>query len=229
MDRSHSKKPGLLDALLSVTVDPRGTTSLLLNSPGSPPYGLTVLSLFLVLYVIAPLLHQGSGVSTIANLNSLAPVLIASVLTFLFASFFIFMGLQVLGSPRPLRTTLAVLGYCTSPLVSLMLLAIAASFVMRGSPTVIMFLASGYAAPDDAVAQVVPYLLKITVLLSLMILTQAMRAITNSSLALSALAALCCIPLILGAFVIALTLTDKVFPQSSSRTIFMYQSMITIQ
>jgi hypothetical protein len=226
MVRSSPKKPGLLDALLSVTVDPRGTTSLLLNSPGSPPFGLTMLGLFLGLYVVAPLLYQGGSVSIISSLQSLAPVLLASILTFLLASFFMVMGLQILGVRRSMRMTLAILAYCTSPLVSLMLLASAASLIMYGAPTVTMFLASGYAAPDDAVVQVFPYLLKITGLLSLVILTQALRSITTSSLTVSLLAALCSIPLILGAFVIALTLTDVAFPQSSPRTIALYQSMI---
>jgi hypothetical protein len=63
-------------------------------------------------------------------------------------------------------------------------------------------------------------------LLSLLITSQSLRALTGVSGKISIMLAISVIPLVLGAFVIALTATEVAFEGSSQEIISFYQSFV---
>jgi hypothetical protein len=97
---------------------------------------------------------------------------------------------------------------------------------MEGRLSILQFLTTGYARPNDWLLQMFPNLFKLFCLLSFVVFGNCIRAIYRSSITSAVLIAAVCIPLLLGSFIVALSLTEVCFAGSSDQVITFFRSFV---
>lgn len=219
MPQARTRKPSLMDVLVSLMVDPRGVTRQLFAYDRSPPWTLTTLSLFMCTCVVAPLMYTPSKEIPAPLANHLGPAITAALLTILCTSFFLLMALRSLNVRGITYRTFSSVVYATAPFITILSALLILNKVLYGDLSLLGSLALGIAPQGNSVLAIFPAAMRIAALFSLAILGQCLRVITNSSFSVGILLALSSLPLLLGSFIVALTVTDFIFPQSSADTI----------
>lgn len=228
MNRSQTRKPSILDILLSLMVDPRGTTDRLFRGPYAPPWVLTTLLLFLCLCVAPSVVYVAPQANEPIPLDKVSAVVLGTILTMVGSTFFMVMGLRSLNIRRNPYEVFAALIYATAPISTLMVVALGLNRILEGDLTLIGFLVNGFAAYDDLLVKLFPHLIHTALFVSFIALAQCLRALTHSSLAVASLMAMACIPFILGAFIVGLTAAELLFPASSAETIGVFQALLQV-
>ena len=220
------KKPGLLDVLLSMLIDPRGVTRRLFAAKGHYPWVFTTFILFICTCIVAPVIYKPGVDYRTADTSHLAPLLTATGLTVACTTFFLMVGLHALNVRRSPYSVFSALVYASAPFTTTLASLLVADKILFGDLFILGFLATGFAPEDDFLAKLFPVMMLVASSLSLIILSQSIRAISRSSLSVAVMMGVATIPLLLGSFVVALTITDFAYPRSSPSTIQFFSNYV---
>jgi hypothetical protein len=136
------------------------------------------------------------------------------------------MFFRALRLPPATSSIFASLIYSTAPLITLMGAMYLLNYLLEGRLSILQYLTTGYARPDDWLLKIFPNLFRIFCLLSFILFANAVRALYRSSLMSAYLIASVSIPLLLGSFVVALSLTELCFHRSSEHVIAFFRGFI---
>jgi hypothetical protein len=211
------KTPTLLDVLFSIIVEPSATTQRLLSIT-PPPHLFTTLFLFLCVCIAPPLAQVGSKVPN-SDIPQVIPAILTVVLTLILTTIFAKTALTALRTHCSLRAVGSNLIYASAPLITLMVVILVANQLISGELSLLTFLGTASADNADVVVGTYPLIFRIAILLCLTVLSSGYASLTRATLFPGFLMALGTIPLILGSFVVALTLIDLAIPDSSIGTI----------
>jgi hypothetical protein len=226
MATSRRKRPRLLDLFLAIVVDPRGTMYELLHWHEGPPHVLTALFLFCTVVITPPLLYQPEGIIDQKAILALYASLVTLLLTLAFATFFATMFFRALHLPASPGAVFASIVYSSAPITTLMGAMYLCNYLLEGRLSILQFLATGYARPDEWLLHVFPNLFRIFCGLSFILFASAVRALYRSSLISGYLIAAVSVPLLLGSFIVALSLTEACFPGSSEHVIHFLRAFV---
>ena len=222
----RSQKTGLLDILFSMLIDPRGVTRQLLNPRSAPPWAITTFLRFLATCVAAPLVYSNLVNVGTVQLQGALPALLATTLTLLCSTFFLSLFLDALAIRRSYYSVFSALSYATAPCTSVLLAMLLVNKATLGNFSLLTSIASGFFNQGEMVAKIFPTISLLSIGLALIVLSQSLRALSNSSLSVSLLLAIFAIPLVLGSYIVALTTTDLFFPRSSETIIRFFSSYL---
>lgn len=211
------KTPSLLDVLFSIIVEPNSTTQRLLSIT-PPPHIFTTLFLFLCVCIAPPLAQVGSKVPN-TDIHQVIPAILTVILTFIFTTIFARTALTAFHAHCSLLAVGSNLVYACAPLITLMVVVLAANQAISGELSLLTFLGTGSADNADVVVGTYPLIFRIAMVLCLAVLSCGYSSLTRASLFPGVLMAAGTIPLILGSLVVALTLIDVVIPDASIGTI----------
>lgn len=208
------KNLSLLDTLLSLSIDPAGMMRHLLRERRYPPY-LVLAPLSTLLVIVAPSLwYQYSiglelPISEIHYSTSLTVVLTLVWFCLLMSVLFKLLLLNV----SPGKIWAASL-YCIAGLIPFMLAFYLGNFLSSGTVSVLEFLAIGRAHKSDWFLQLFPNFAKVALVFSFLLFVNAVRALTNAKLISAFSMSLLALPVLIGSFVVSLTIADMVFPDT---------------
>ncbi len=228
MPKTQHVKPSLLDVLVSALVDPRGVTKQLFAYDGLPPWVISTLTLFTCTCIVAPFLYSPDSAHLSAQLAQALPSVITTLLTFVCTSLFLLVILMSLNMLSEAYRTFSTLVYATAPFITIMGAMLLANKVLHGDLSLLGYLMTGGVPTGEVIPSFFPIAMRVGALSSIVILSQSLRAVTNSSFGVGMLLAVTTIPLVLGSFVVALTATDLIFPNSSTTTIRFFSTYVGI-
>lgn len=226
MAAARRRRPRLLDVLVSTLIDPRGTTHDLLNWHEGPPHVLACLFLFCSAVIAPPFLYQPDGSISQAAMIALYATLLTTLITLALTTCFVTMLFRALRLSPSIDATFSALVYSSAPIITLMGAIYLTNYAMEGRLSILQFLTTGYARPNDWLLQMFPKLFKLFCLLSFVVFGNCIRAIYRSSITSGVLIAAVCIPLLLGSFIVALSLTEVCFAGSSEQVITFFRSFV---
>lgn len=226
MPKSQTVKPSLLDVLVSALVDPRGVTKQLFAYDGLPPWVITTLSLFMCTCIVAPFLYSPDPTVSSTHATQVVPAAITTLLTLVCTAFFLLVILIALNMLGEAYRTFSTLVYSTAPFITILGAMLIANKVLHGDLSLLGYLATGSIPAGEVISSFFPTAMRAAAVCSLIILGQALRAVTNSSFGVGMLLGITTIPLLLGSFVVALTATDLLFPNSSAMTIRFFSAYL---
>jgi hypothetical protein len=226
MAAAQNRKPSLLDVLVSQLVDPRGVTKQLFLHKGTQPWVLTTLILFTCTCVVAPLLYSPSKDIPAPLANYVGPVVMSALLTLLFTSLFLVIFLHSLSARGNAYRVFAALVYATAPFVTVLSALLLTNKIVYGDLSLLSMIAFRVAHTDNFFVTIFPSAMRLAALLSVISLAQSLRTITNSSFAVGLLLGFSTLPLLLGSFIVALTVTDFIVPGSSPTTINFFSAYV---
>jgi hypothetical protein len=216
-------KPGLPEVLFAAISDPRGSMQRLLGQRERPPHLAITLLLFITI-LIAPALIQSSyrGGTTIGT-DLVGSSAMTFLLTLILSSFFTTFSSHAFGAKDRCLRAVAALIYCTAPITVMFTILLIASRLSMGDFTVVTYLSTGVQLPDDFVMRIFPYVFKASLCLAFITLAFGLRTLTHASLMGGILMAAITTLLILGSFILSLTVTELVYPSTSSQTIDVFK------
>jgi hypothetical protein len=226
MAAARRRRPRLLDVLVSILIDPRGTTNDLLNWYEGPPHVIACLFLFCSAVIAPPLLYQPDETLSQAAIVALYATLLTTLLTLALTTCFVTMLFRALRLAPSIEASFAALVYSSAPIITLMGGMYLTNYLMEGNLSILQFLSTGYTRQNDWLLQMFPNLFKIFCLLSFIVFANCIRAIYRSSVTSAGLIAAVCIPLMLGSFIVALSLTEVCFAGSSEQVIAFFRSFV---
>jgi len=213
----RKKPPGISEAILASVVDPRGTMHRLLVQSERPPYILATLLFFLIV-CIAPVLLYRSYLGDALDAELIGCVSSTLALTFIITCCLVTSSAHAIGSNIYLRS-LAALVYSLAPMTAIMGIMLLANRISQGSPTLVMFIALGTTQPNDLITEIFPYAFRASLGLAFLTLAYGLAAVMRGTLGIGLFMAALALILLLGSFVVGLTITDIIYPLTSSRTI----------
>jgi hypothetical protein len=145
------------------------------------------------------------------------------ILTIVLSAIFIRTALKALQVRCRLAPIVANLIYTTAPLTTLMTVTLFANHLVSGELSLLYALGTGTTQDSDVVVKTFPMVLRIALALSLVVLACGYRFIARSSLVPALLMAVGTIPLILGSFVVSMTLIDIFIRDASIGTIRFFE------
>jgi hypothetical protein len=218
MPPRKSKKPRLFEVLFSSVSDPGGSMEQLLVKSPHPFHAILTTVVFLSVCIAAPL-ALGSYRGDYFDGELIGGVTVTTLLTLFFVSIFTALSVHAIGIRRAHMRTVAALAYSLAPMTLIIAVLAAISWALQGSCTILTFVAHGASLHDDLTTTIFPHVFRGSLALTFITLTFGLRTVTRGSLGMGAAMAALSFVLLLGSFVIGLTITELVLPQSSSRTI----------
>lgn len=208
------KQLSLLDTVISTPIDPAGTMRHLLRERRYPPYlVLAPLSTFLIL--VAPSLWYQHYL----GLQSAAPeinyaITVTVVLTLIWFSLLMSVLFKLLLlTVSPGRMWAATL-YCLASLIPFMLAFYLCNFLASGHLSILGYLATGHGDKSDWILELFPTFAKVGIAFSFFLFVNAVRALTNAKFISAFSMAVLAIPVLIGSFVVSLTMADVLFPDT---------------
>lgn len=198
----------------------------LLHWHEGPPHVFTALFLFCSVVITPPLLYQPEGSIDKKALLTLYATLVTVFLTLAFVTFFVTMFFKALHLPATPSTVFAAIVYSSAPMTTLMGAVYIANYLMEGRLSILQFLTTGYARPNEWLLQVFPNLFRVFCLLSFILFAGSVRALYRSTIVSGYLIAAVSVPLLLGSFIVALSLTEACFPGSSEHVIHFFRAFM---
>lgn len=226
MAKQRIRPPGILDILISALVDPQGTMTRLLVTPKYPPHLVTCLFFICCIVIAPPILYSPDGTINTTHTNLLVATLLAAFLTLCLAGFFQSMATRALGAQQSIFSLFCAMIYSFTPFVTVMVFFYVATYWMQGHISILQYLTTGFASQSDALVQFFPTTVKITVLVCFVLFSNAIRVLMRSSLSSAALIAAVCVPLIMGSFVVSLSIEELLLPGISSKVIGVFASFV---
>jgi hypothetical protein len=224
MAAARRTRPRLLDIFLAIVVDPRGTMRELLHWHEGPPHVFAALFLFCTVVITPPLLYQPDGIIDQKVILGLYSTLATVFITLALTTFFVTMFFRALHLPSSPSTVFASIVYASAPITTLMGGVYLINYLLEGRLSILQFLSTGYARPDEALLLMFPNLIKIFCFLAFILFAGGVRALYRSSAVSAYLIAATCIPLLLGSFLVAASLTEACFPGSSEQVIGFFRA-----
>jgi hypothetical protein len=215
----NSKTPTLSEALFASIVEPRTSMHRLLTLDEAPPHVAAIALLFLSVCIAAPLFQAGDRRGAAFDYEFLGSVAMTTLMSLILCSCLLPFSVHALGERTLSLRSIAALVYCTAPITIIMSIAFIASRLYMGSFSVISFLASGQAQPNDLITHLFPYVFRASLVVAGIILVHGLRTVERSSVYIGVLSACIAVMLLLGSFILSLALTDFVYPSTSTRTI----------
>ncbi|MEY4667994.1 MAG: hypothetical protein RL518_693 [Pseudomonadota bacterium] len=222
------KKLSLLDTLLSLPIDPGGMMNHLLRKRRYPPYLiLAPLSTFFVL--VAPTLwyqHYRALQPGTPEINySITMTVVLTLVWFCLLLSVLFKLLLLSVSPGKIW---AATLYCLTGLIPFMLAFYLGNYIASGRVSVLEFLATGQVHHSDWFLYLFPTCAKVAIAFSFFLFVNAVRALTNTKL-LSALSmSVLALPVLIGSFVVSLTISNMVFPDTGLEVYRFFTQLLTI-
>jgi len=208
---SIKKKLSLLDTLISIPIDPAGTMRHLLRERRYPPY-LVLAPLCTFFVLVAPTLwhqHHRGLYSALPEINY--AIAMTVVLTLIWFSLLMSVLLKLLLlNVSPGKMWAASL-YCLASLIPFMGAFYLGNFLTSGHLSVLEYLATGESNHSDWFLKLFPICAKAALLFSFFIFVNAVRALTNTKFISAFSMAVLGIPVLIGSFVVSLTMSDVLF------------------
>jgi hypothetical protein len=210
----YRKKLSLLDTLIATPFNPAGTMRHLLRERRYPPYLIIApLSTFLVL--VAPTLwyqHYMGFQSGPPEINyAIALTVVLTLIWFSLLMSVLFKLLLLTVSPGKLW---AASLYCLAGLIPFMLAFYLGNYLASGQVSILQFLATGHAEESDWFIELFPNSAKVALAFSFLLFVNAVRALTNSRFISALSMSVLGIPVLIGSFVVSLTMSNILFPDT---------------
>jgi len=219
MARKRIRPPGLLDILVSALVDPKGTMRLLLVDSKFPPHLITSVFFLGCVVIAPPIFYTPDGIVGTTQVTHLVETLMTIFLTLFLAAFFQSMTTRALGGQVAMFSLTCAMIYAFTPFVSVLAFFYASTYWTQGHISVLQFLTTGFVSQHDALVQFFPTACKLTCLVSFVLFANGVRALMRSSLSSAVLVAAICVPLLMGSFIVALSLQELMLPGLSANVI----------
>jgi hypothetical protein len=220
------RKLGLFDILLALPTDPAGMMRHLLCERKSPPYLGFIPPVLVAVLAGPPLYYQHS-----LELNPLqAPLFLSIVFTLLvtFVAFNLFttilfktLALEV----TPIKVFANSL-YSLTPLIPFMLGFYMVDYLVSGEFAILRFLASGVANYDNWLTPLFPTAMKGALCICLAVFSYGIKALGSTTTFSAFVLTSLCIPVLVGAFLVALTLANTIFPDSGVEVFRFFRSFV---
>lgn len=205
---------GLLDTLLALSTDPGGMMTHLLQERSPPPY-LSVIPLMLFMVLVAPTLYYQHQMQMNALDGPLGYSLaITTLITFVTFNLFITILLRILAVEARTLKVFATSLYALTPLIPFMLGFYLANYMVTGDLAVLRFLSSGTASYDDWLTPLFPTATKGALVICVAVFTYGIKALGSTSTLSALMLTAVCIPVLVGAFAVAITIANAVFPDT---------------
>jgi hypothetical protein len=221
------KKLSLLDTLISLPIDPAGMMRHLLRERRYPPYlVLAPLSTFFVL--VAPTLwyqHYMGLQSTVPEINySIAMTVVLTLIWFSLLMSVLFKLLLL--NVTPGKVWAASL-YCLASLIPFMGAFYLGNFFASGHLSILGYLATGQAKGSDWFLEFFPTCAKVALSFSFYLFVNAVRALTDAKFVSAFSMAVLAIPVLVGSFVVSLTISDVLFPETGFEVYRFFTHLLT--
>lgn len=208
------KKLSILDILLSLPTDPSGMMRNLLLEQKRPPYLLLAPIATIAILVGPALYHQYSLDIQTAEPDKVRSLWCATGV--ILSTFIVFATilLRLLALPVTVARVAAATFYSLAGLIPFMVALYLTNFLASGSLTIANYLSTGYHREEDWVVASFTKWAQVAVVFVLFIYANAIRALANSRL-LSAIAiTLLHFPIMVGAFMVGLTVANAIYPDT---------------
>jgi hypothetical protein len=226
MAKKRIRAPGLLDIFISAPIDPQGTMADLLVTPKYPPHLITCLFCVCCIVIAPPILYTPDGTLNTTHINLLAATLSTSLLTLGLAGFFQSMLTRTLGTQQSIFSLFCAMTYALTPFVTVMIFFYAATYLTQGHISILQYLTTGFVSQSDRLAPFFPTMVKASGLVSFVLFTNGIRVLMRSSLISAALIATVCLPLIMGSFIVSLSIEELLLPGISPKVIEVFTSFM---
>jgi hypothetical protein len=216
--RAHNR-PSLFAALLGTTADPRGAMERLLNRERHPLLVVIALFAFMFVIIVPPLLHHSKYSADQQIDDFFSSVAITTLATLLCTSVLLASSMHVAGVRTNYLRAIVALAFCSVPITAVLSALITGGRLYAGSFTITSYLATGITVPGDLILEIFPAVVRASLVLSYITLAYGLSTVARSSFGMGLIMATLTIPLLLGSFIVGLSITELVHPQTSSRTI----------
>lgn len=212
-------RPSPSATLLGVTADPRGTMERLLTRSRDPFFVILAPLALLLVCIAPPLLQRAQSATGLHDGEFFSAVAITTAVTAFSLSLLLTFSVHAVGGKKNYLRAVVALAFSSVPITAVIGMLIVTGRLYTGSFSVVTFLATGMTMRGDLALEIFPYVVRASLVLAFITLAYGLRTIARSSLALGILMASFTIPLLIGSFIIGLTVTDLIHPATSSRTI----------
>ena len=202
----------LLDIFFTLGVDPGGVLMRAYNAHRFPPYVLTTLSIFLLVCILPPLITAPEALESSAQIILLRGILVTTALTIISTSIFIIVCVKLFNQRNANMAAASLFIYSLAPITTTLGLLYVLNKLFQGDLTVLTFILSGFSRQSDNIVAIYPYALRVGALVSFYILSRGFMIILKASRLLGVFAAIMTIPLILGSYIIALSVNEILHP-----------------
>jgi hypothetical protein len=206
--KKNERKPSIIEPLLISIVDPKGTANRLIKPNDYPPYGITLLLVFICVCIALPLvygpIYYDGGIDTKRTATVLASTIITISLVIILLSF----TAHACNLKRPFGKILASVAYCTTPLTVIFAALLLANKTLMGNLTLLTFISNNISLLTDRISQIFPLTLRATLVIALFNLSNYLSSASRGGIGLGIVLALLTVPLLLGSFVISLWIIE---------------------
>ena len=218
------KKLAPLDSLFSTFSDPYGTAKHLLLERGKPPYMMVSFISILLILLTPPLWYRFETNFTSPDQN-LNPA-IGFATTCIAGTFFGFttLILRVLRIQASLRQAFAMCLYALCPIIPITLGMYAVNYMLDGNFSIAQYLATGTSAGQSV--ELLPAVALIVALFSFRFFLNAIRVLSNGSVATCFFIAIICSVGLYGSYLIGLMCVEMVYVGYTERTAAFFASLL---
>jgi hypothetical protein len=210
----NKKKLSLLDILLSLPTDPSGMMRHLLLERRNPPHTLTAL-IATLLFLVGPSLYYRHSLGIEMAQPEVEPSLwCAAAVTLLSFILFTTVLLRLLAFPVSVTRVMAATFYSLAGLIPFMVALYLTSFLATGSLTILGYLSTGHYREGDWLVKSFPTWTKVGAAFVLYLFTNAIRALGNTKTISAVAIVIFTIPIMIGAFMVGLTVANAIFPDT---------------
>jgi hypothetical protein len=139
---------------------------------------------------------------------------ITILVTFITFNFFTAILFRVLALKAPTVKVFATSLYALTPLIPFMLGFYLANYMVTGDLAVLRFITSGSASYDDWLTPLFPSATRGALIVCVAVFTYGIKALGSTSTLSALLLTALCIPVLIGAFAVAITVANSAFPDT---------------
>jgi hypothetical protein len=221
--KKTSRRPSIVEPLLISIADPKGTANRLIKPNDYPPYGITLILIFLCVCVSPPLVYAPIYYEGGVDTKKTATVLTSTIMTISLLVILLSFIAHACNVKRPFGKIFASVAYCTAPLTIIFATLLLANKILMGNLTLLTFISNNLSLLTDLISHIFPFALRIALAVSLFNLSQFLSAASRGGLGLGIVLALLTVPLLLGSFVASLWIIES-FDRSASYDVITFFS-----
>ncbi len=212
MPRKENTQLSLLDIFFTLGVDPGGVLMRAYNAHRFPPYVLTTLCMFLLVCILPPLITAPDALESSAQILLLRGILVTTAITIISTSIFITICVNLFHKSASNIAVVSLFVYSLAPITTTLGLLYVLNKLFQGDLTILTFILSGFSRPSDNIVAIFPYAIRLGALVSFCILSRGFMINLKGSRLLGVFAAIMTVPIILGSYIIALSLNEILHP-----------------
>ena len=182
------------------------------NAHRFPPYVLTTLCMFLLVCILPPLITASDALESSAQILLLRGILVTTAITIISTSTFITICVNLFHKNASNIAAVSLFVYSLAPITTTLGLLYLLNKLFQGDLTILTFIISGLSRPSDNIVAIFPYAIRLGALVSFCILSRGFMINLNGSRILGVFAAIMTIPIILGSYIVALSLNEILHP-----------------